>query len=396
MNLTFSAQDQAFRLEVRQFIDANLPHEIRERLRRGFPARKQDIFKWHRILHGRGWANPAWPVEHGGPGWTPMQQMIFFEELYTTPAPEPMNFNSNMVGPLLIHFGTPEQQQRFLPKVANLDYWFCLGMSEPGAGSDLAALRTQACRQGESYLVNGQKIWTSTAQHANWMYCMVRTDTTGRPQSGISLLLIDMETPGITVRPIISIDRRHHFNEVFFDDVVVPVENRIGEENRGWEYARYLLGRERVGIARIGMTRAQLALADRLLEGGHDDLSVGEDLDFRRRHALIAAELAVLEITQFRVAAQAGAGGEVSAALASLLKVVGSQALQDASELALDIAGPAALPVLGEPEPSEDPHDWLEAPRAVSNAYAFSRAASIYGGSNEIQKNIIAKTALGI
>ncbi|MGD9942036.1 MAG: acyl-CoA dehydrogenase family protein [Burkholderiaceae bacterium] len=296
------------------------------------------------------------------------------------------------------HFGTPSQRERFLKKIANLDIWFCLGMSEPGAGSDLASLRTSAHLEGDHYVVQGQKIWTSTAHHADWIYCMVRTSSTGRPQSGISLLLIDLKSPGITVRPIISLDRRHHFNEVFFDAVEVPVENRIGEENRGWHYSRYLLGRERTGIARVGLARERLAFAQRLHETLATQRAVPfESYEFRRRAALIEAELMALEATQFRVLAAVEAGASLGAGLTSLLKMRGSQVLQAATELAVDVAGPSALGVFGdEMTAANKVQAWMAPARGVDGTHAYARAASIYGGTNEIMKNIIAKVELGV
>ena len=269
MDLRFTPEEQAFRAEVRAFIRDNLPAEIRERMRLGYSARKQDIVAWQRILNKKGWAAASWPKEWGGPGWSAIQRMIFLEENQMAPAPELSGFNITMIGPVLIQFGTEEQKKRFLPRAANLDDWWCQGFSEPGAGSDLASLKTAAKRDGDHYVVNGQKIWTSTAHHADWCFVLVRTNpNAAKRQEGISFLLVDMKTPGITVRPIISIDGAHHLNEVFFDDVRVPVENRVYEENRGWDVAKFLLGNERTGIARLGKSKERVRSAKEMAQDG--------------------------------------------------------------------------------------------------------------------------------
>src|ERR1700746_1342041 len=272
MDLRFTPEELAFRDEVRAFIRDNLPAEIRERMRLGYGARKQDTVAWQRILSKRGWAALSWPKEWGGPGWSSVQRMIFLEENQVAPAPELSSFNITMIGPVLIQFGTEEQKRRFLPRARNLDDWWCQGFSEPGAGSDLAALKTAANRHGDHYIVNGQKIWTSTAHHADWCFCLVRTDAAAKKrQEGISFLLVDMKTPGITVRPIISIDGSHHLNEVFFDDVRVPVENRVYEENKGWDVAKFLLGNERTGIARLGRSKERVRSAKEMARDGRGD-----------------------------------------------------------------------------------------------------------------------------
>src|SRR5690242_10440134 len=258
MDLRFTAEELAFRDELREFLAANLPQDIRERMRLGHAPSKEDVVTWQRILNRRGWAAYSWPKEYGGPGWTPVQRMIFLEENQLAPAPEVSSFNITMLGPVLIQFGTEEQKQRFLPRAANIDDWWCQGFSEPGAGSDLASLKTSAKREGDHYIVNGQKTWTTLAQYADWIFCLVRTDPAAKKQSGISFLLIDMKTPGITVRPIVTIDGGREVNEVFFDDVKVPVENRVGQENKGWDYAKFLLGNERTGIARVGMSKERI------------------------------------------------------------------------------------------------------------------------------------------
>lgn len=386
-----------FRGAVRRFIDENLPADIRRKLQLGFPADRDDIQRWHQILHRHGMSTPAWPEEYGGPGWTPEERSVFYEELFTAPAPEPQNFNSNMVGPLIAQFGTDEQKARFLPKIASLEYWFCLGMSEPGAGSDLASLRTAAILDGDEYIVNGQKVWTSTAHHANWVYCLVRTSSVGKKQAGITVLLIELDTPGIEIRPIISIDRRHHFNEVFFDNVRVPVANRIGLENEGWAYARYLNGRERTGIARVGLAKEKLDFARRLLEERRKTHPAPfEEHEYRKRFALLDAELAALDMTQLRsleYEASDPLGAPVE--LASMLKIGGAETVQEASRLAMEIAGQAGLRIreVDEQQMASLSDEEL-AVSSVVNGYSLYRAVSIYGGANEIQRDIIARKLL--
>src|SRR3984957_10168517 len=292
MDLRFTPEERAFREEVRGFIRDNLPPDTRERMRLGHPPRKEDTIRWQRILNARGWAAYSWPKEWGGPGWTAIQRMIFLEENLMAPAPELLSFNITMLGPVLIQFGSEAQKKHFLPRAANLDDWWCQGFSEPGAGSDLAALKTAAKRVGGAYVVNGQKIWTSTAHIADWCFCLVRTNPDApKRQEGISFVLIDMKTPGITVRPIISIDGTHHLNEVFFDDVRVPVEMRVGPENKGWDVAKFLLGNERTGIARLGRSKERVRFAK---EAARDVRAHGrpliEDHEFRRRIAALETE----------------------------------------------------------------------------------------------------------
>jgi alkylation response protein AidB-like acyl-CoA dehydrogenase len=398
--LRLTAEELAFRDELRAFIRDNLPADIAERLHQGHSSRKQDIVAWQRILNQKGWAAYSWPKEWGGPGWSAVQRMIFLEEIQTYPAPEVNPFNITMLGPVLIQFGTQEQKQRFLPRAANVDDWWCQGFSEPGAGSDLAALKTAARREGDEYIVNGQKIWTSTAHQADWCFCLVRTNPqAAKKQEGISFVLIDMKTPGITVRPIISIDGSHHLNEVFFDDVRVPVSMRIHEENKGWDVAKFLLGNERTGIARLGKSKERVNFAKqkaRELRAHGKPLS--EDPEFRRRIAALETELKSLEITQLRVLSAQKAGERRQDPLTAVLKLKGTELLQATTELAVDVAGPLAMP------------DWADELEALSNepelgpvwateatrSYLFLRAASIYGGTNEIMKNIVSKAVLGL
>ena len=398
MELGFTKEELAFRDEVREFIDANLPDRIRDKLKDGRHASKEDMVEWTRILHKKGWSVPKWPVEHGGCDWTPIQQYIFSEELAAAPAPEPLPFGYSMVGPVIYTFGNQKQKDYYLPRIADLTDWWCQGFSEPGAGSDLASLKTRAVRDGDHYIVNGQKTWTTLGQHADWIFNLVRTDTDVKKQEGISFLLIDMKTPGITVRPIQTIDGGHEVNEVFFDDVKVPVENLVGEENKGWDYAKFLLSNERVGIARVGASKArirrirELAALEKVGEG-----RVIDDPRFRTKLSEVEIELKALEMTQLRVlATEAKQGKGRPNPASSVLKIKGSEIQQATTELLMDVVGPYALPRAPEEEGWNEPPvgpDWAD---AVAPSYFNMRKVSIYGGSNEIQKNIIAKAILGL
>jgi alkylation response protein AidB-like acyl-CoA dehydrogenase len=395
MNLDFTDEDRAFRDEVRSFLREALPADLREKMIARSHLGKADIVRWQRILNARSWAVPAWPVEWGGQAWTPTQRYIFQEEMALAHAPEGSPFNVNMIGPIIAAFGTEAQKQQFLPATANIDIWWCQGFSEPGAGSDLAALKTSAVRDGDDYVINGQKIWTTQAQHADWMFALVRTDNTGKRQQGITFLLLDMKTPGLTIRPIESIDGIRDLNEVFFDNVRVPVANRIGEEGRGWDYAKHLLGNERSGIARIGLSKERLALLRRLEAELAERGVLGERDQQRLRRKLTEAEveLRALELTQLRVVAADAHGGGANSA-ASILKVKGTELQQRMTELAMELAGPAGLAV---PEHHDDGELEADAWRAAAAPYYFTmRKVSIFGGSNEIQRNIIAKTVLGL
>src|SRR5271165_2036143 len=307
MDLRFTDEEIAFREEVRHFFRTALPPDIARKCTLGQRISREELVRWTRILDDRGWATPAWAPEWGGTGWSAVQQYIFKEELHLAPAPEPLSFNVNMIGPVLIAFGTEAQKRHFLPRIARLDYWFCQGFSEPGAGSDLASLRTEARLEGDHYVVNGQKLWTSTAHLADWCFLLVRTDPAAKKQEGISYLLMDMKTPGITIRPIITIDGNHETNEMFLENVRVPVANLVGEENKGWDYAKYLLGHERSGIARVGVSKMRVRRARQL---ARQVMSAGrpliEDERFRERVAEIEVELKALEITQMRLIADIG------------------------------------------------------------------------------------------
>ena len=324
--------------------------------------------------------------------------MIFLQENQIAPAPETLSFNTTKIGPVLIQFGTEAQKSRFLARAANLDDWWCQGFSEPGAGWDLAALKTAAKREGDYDIVNGQKIWTSTAHNADWCFVLVRTNpNAAKRQEGISFLLVDMKTPGITVRPIISIDGAHHLNEVFFDNVKVPVDMRVYEENRGWDVAKYLLGNERTGIARLGKSKERVKAAKEMAREVHfHGKPLIEDGSFRQRVAQLEVDMKALEITQYRVvSAYAKRRDGRPDPLSSVLKVKGTELLQATTELAVDVGGPMAMPVWAQELASlNEPDDLLEAASAATGSYLFLRAASIYGGTNEIQKNILTKAVL--
>jgi alkylation response protein AidB-like acyl-CoA dehydrogenase len=400
MDLRFTAEEAAFRLQVRQFFQAALPADIRTKSLLGQRLSREELKRWQRILYDKGWATPAWAPEWGGTGWNAVQQYIFKEELHMAPAPEPLSFNVNMIGPTLIAFGTEEQKRHFLPNIASLDYWFCQGFSEPGAGSDLAALRTQARREADQYVIDGQKLWTSTAHHADWCFLLVRTDPTAKKQQGITYLLMDMKSPGITVRPILTLDGNHETNEMFLENVRVPVANRLGEENEGWDYAKYLLGHERSGISRVGVSKMRLRrakqMAQHIMIGVH---TLAEDEGFRVRVAAIEVELKALEITQMRVISESTRtpSGKPDPKT-SILKMKGSELQQAATQLLLEVAGYDAIEYDGQflrglAESARDEEDW--ALTAAPNHY-FARHVTIVGGSNEIQRNILARAVLGL
>ncbi|MGO4671578.1 acyl-CoA dehydrogenase family protein [Bosea sp. 2YAB26] len=399
MDLRFTPEEIAFRDEVRQFFRTEIPASIRRKVSEGLGLAREDYVTSQRVMNARGWAVPHWPSEWGGQDWSPIQRYIFTEEMLLAAVPLPQQFNCYMVGPVIAAFGSQSQKEKHLARIANLDEWWCQGFSEPGAGSDLASLKTRAVRDGNHYVVNGQKTWTTLGQHADWIFCLVRTDPAAKKQAGISFILIDMKTPGITLRPIITLEGRHEVNEVFFDDVRVPVENLVGEENRGWDYAKFLLANERVGIARIGLSKERLARIKRLAkEMPAGDGVLWDDADFRERFALVEIELKALEITQMRVvAAQGRRDPNKPDPASSILKIKGSQLQQATTELLLEVAGPFALAAplrtgdLTNDWPFE--HDWADAAAA---SYFNNRKVSIYGGSNEIQKNIIAKAVLGL
>jgi len=381
MDLSFSAEELAFRDEVRAFIAATVPAETRRKVLEGLEVSRDDTLRWQQILHRQGWGGPNWPKEFGGTGWDPVQQYIFEEESAAAGTPRLLPFGLKMVGPVIMRFGNVAQRERFLPRILSGEHWWAQGYSEPGAGSDLASLKTRAERKGDHYVVNGQKTWISLAQHANWIFCLVRTDPAVKKQAGISFLLIDMKTPGVTVRPITLLDGSQEVNEVWFEDVEVPVENLVGDENGGWTYAKFLLGHERTNIAAVGPCKRELTRLKRIAsEERKDGKPLLADPGFAARVAQVEVELMALEITNLRVLA-AEAERRAPGPEASLLKIKGTEIQQALSELMMHAAGPRALPLRT---------------GALAAAYLNLRKTSIYGGSNEIQKNIIAQTILGL
>ncbi len=397
MDLRFTAEERAFRDEMREFFYTQIPGRIREASQRGEHVSRDDQVQAQRIMNAAGLAVPQWPRAWGGRDWSPVQIYLWQDEMQQSGAPAPLGFNCNMVGPVIAQFGSEAQKARFLPRAANLDDWWCQGFSEPGAGSDLASLRTTAVRDGDEWVVNGQKTWTTLAQYADWIFNLVRTDPTAKKQEGISFLLMDMKTPGITVRPIQLLDGGHEVNEVFFDDVRVPAENLVGQENKGWDYAKFLLGNERTGIARIGISKARLRRVKELaaLERVGDRPMI-EDERFRERMASVEVELKALEISQLRIVAderhrERGKPNPMS----SMLKLKGSEIQQATTELLLDVVGPYALPFFHDDDGTNEPPVGPDYAAEAAPTYFNWRKASIYGGSNEIQRNIMAKAILG-
>ncbi|EID11433.1 acyl-CoA dehydrogenase family protein [Mycolicibacterium phlei] len=389
MKLALSESDAAFRDELRRFFTTEIPADLRERMKAGHPVFPDDIITSQRILNAAGLAVPNWPVEWGGKDWTPLQQQIWLDEMQLAGVPEPLAFNAKMVGPVIAQFGSQELKQRFLPPTANLDIWWCQGFSEPEAGSDLASLRTTAVRDGDTYVVNGQKTWTTLGQHADWIFLLARTDPNApKRQAGISFLLAEMSTPGITLRPIKLIDGGYEVNEVFFEDVRIPADQLVGQENQGWTYAKFLLGNERTGIARIGVTKLWMAqIKERAAQVTVNGKPLLADPLFAARVAEIENGLLALELTQMRVTGSDTDGKPNPAS--SILKLRGSQLQQAATELFVEVAGPDALPF----DADLDSPSWAQdaAPR-----YLNYRKTSIYGGTNEIQRSIIASTILGL
>jgi len=385
MDLNFSADEIAFRDEVRAFVATRLPDDIRDRVRRGDERQvADDLRRWQRILFDHGWGATMWPAEFGGTGWDKTRQYLFDIECVTGDAPIQLPFGLKMVAPVIMRYGSDAQKARFLPRILDGTDWWCQGYSEPGSGSDLASLKTRADREGDHYVINGQKAWNTLGQHADWIFCLVRTDPSAKPQRGISFLLIDMKTPGIRVQPTRLLDGRHEVNEIFFDDVRVPVENLVGEENAGWTYAKFLLGHERTNIAGIGASRRELARLKRMAgESRRHGAALLDDPIFATRIAQVELELKALEVTNLRVifaeARQQAPGPE-----ASMLKIRGTEILQRISELQVEALGSRALQFDGDGE---------DVPRAVGQ-YMNLRKLSIYGGSNEIQRNIIAQMVL--
>ncbi len=398
MDLSFTDEELAFREEARRFFRSAVPDSIRAKVAEGEGLTREDMIVSQRTLNQAGWATPNWPVAWGGKDWTPVQVYLYQDEMQLANVPSPIPFNVSMVGPVIAQFANDEVKQRFLPKTANADIFWCQGFSEPGSGSDLASLRTKAERKGEKYIINGQKIWTTLAQYADWIFCLVRTDPDAKQQEGISFILVDMKTPGITVRPIITIDGGREVNEVFFDNVEVPAENLVGQENKGWDYAKFLLGNERTGIARVGASKAKVARIKELAaleqSGGRPLI---EDVRFREKLTAVEIELKALEMTQLRVVAdeRKQTKGRPNPA-SSILKLKGSVIQQQLTELVMEVVGPYALPYQRDFEGRNEAPIGPQYASEAAPMYFNYRKTSIYGGSNEIQRNIIAKAILGL
>ncbi|MFW0794160.1 acyl-CoA dehydrogenase family protein [Gordonia sp. CPCC 205515] len=397
MQLKFSPEEETFRDEIRSII-AKVPEDLRERSAAGQLNFPEDMVTVTRVLNEHGVATPGWPVEWGGKDWTPIESHIYREEMALAHVPDLLAFNVGMIGPVIAQFGSQEMKERFLAKTANLDIWWCQGFSEPEAGSDLASLKTRAVRDGDHYVINGQKTWTTLGQYADWIFCLARTNPDVKKQAGISMFLFPMDTPGVELRPIQLIDGGFEVNEVFFNDVRVPVENMVGNENEGWTQAKFLLGNERSGIARIGHTKVKLAAAKQLARetATADGKTLLDDPLFAARLAEVENELLALELTQLRVAASSADGKPNPAS--SLLKLKGSQLQQAATELIADIAGPDSLPVSsidggGNGSADVTSPEWAQ---LSVPTYLNYRKVSIYGGSSEVQRQIIDKAVLGL
>ena len=398
MDLNFTPEEEAFRAEVQAFLKDKLPARIANKVKAGQRLTKADQDEWHAILNERGWLANHWPEEYGGPGWGAVEKFIFDTECALAGGPRIVPFGVNMLGPVLIKFGNEAQKKYWLPRILSGEDWWCQGYSEPGAGSDLASVKTTAVRQGAHYIVNGQKTWTTQGQHANMIFCLVRTDREAKAQSGISFLLVDMKSPGVELRPIRTLDGDREVNEVFFTDVKVPVENLVGEENKGWTYAKYLLTYERTGIAGVGFCIAALAklkvIAAKVMKNGQP---LDQDPLFAARMAQVEIDLENMKTTNLRVIA-AVAGGGVPGAESSMLKIRGTEIRQEILSLMRRAVGPYALPFIEEAQYegyADEPVGPKEAATAAANYFNY-RKLSIFGGSNEIQKNIISKMILGL
>lgn len=393
MDLNFTEEEQEFRKEVHAWIDAHLPKEISHKVHNGLQLSRTDMQRWHQILGKKGWLTYKWPVEFGGTGWTPVQRHIFEEECALAGAPRLVPYGPVMVAPVIMAFGNAEQQARFLPGIATGDVWWSQGYSEPGSGSDLASLKTRAERKGDKYIVNGQKIWTTLAQYGEWIFCLVRTNTEGKPQAGISFLLIDMRSPGVTVRPIKLLDGECEVNEVWFDNVEVPVENLIGEENKGWTYAKHLLSHERSNIAEVGRAKRELRRLKRIAaaEGMMDDPRFKDEVS-KLEVDIIALEMLVLRVIS------AEKSGKNPMDIAGLLKIRGSEIQQRYSELMMLAAGPYSLPFIQDAMLTEWDGEFPGGERRnapLAATYFNLRKTTIYGGSNEVQRNIVSQVVLG-
>jgi len=398
MDLAFTPEEQKFREEIREWVRSNLPADISHKVHNALHLSREDHQRWAKILGKKGWLGHGWPKEFGGPGWNAIQKHLYEEECALAGAPRVVPFGPVMVAPVIMAFGTPEQHKRFLPGIASGEVWWSQGYSEPGSGSDLASLKTRAERKGDKYIVNGQKTWTTLGQYGEWIFCLVRTSNEGKPQTGISFLLIDMKSPGVSVRPIIMLDGGHEVNEVWFDNVEVPVENLIGQENQGWTYAKHLLSHERTNIADVNRAKRELERLKRIAkaEGLYDASSGGAAARFRDEIAKLEVSIVALEMLVLRVLS-AEKSGKNSLDIAGLLKIKGSEIQQTYSELMMLAAGPYSLPFIREAMEAGWQGDHVGAAHCAPLAatYFNMRKTTIYGGSNEVQRNIVAQTVLG-
>jgi alkylation response protein AidB-like acyl-CoA dehydrogenase len=392
MDLAFTPEELGFREEIRAWVHAHLPQDISHKVHNALHLTREDMQRWGKILGKKGWLGHAWAKEFGGPGWNAIQKHLFEEECALAGAPRVVPFGPVMVAPVIMAFGNAEQQQRFLPGIASGDVWWSQGYSEPGSGSDLASLKTRAERVGNQYIVNGQKTWTTLGQYGEWIFCLVRTAAEGKPQNGISFLLIDMKSPGVTVRPIILLDGSAEVNEVFFDNVQVPAENLIGEENKGWNYAKYLLAHERTNIADVNRAKRELERLKRIAKTE----GVYEDSRFRDEIAKLEVDIVALEMMVLRVLS-AEKSGKQSLDIAGLLKIRGSDIQQRYSELMMLAAGPFALPLIREAMEAgwQGDHVGHAHCAPLASTYFNMRKTTIYGGSNEVQRNIVSQFVLG-
>jgi alkylation response protein AidB-like acyl-CoA dehydrogenase len=392
MDLVFTPEEQAFRQDVREWVEANLPTDISSKVHQGLRLTRDDMQTWAKILGRKGWLGYGWPKAFGGPGWNAIQKHLFEEECALAGAPRIVPFGPVMVAPVIMAFGNAEQHRRFLPGIASGEVWWSQGYSEPGSGSDLASLKTRADREGDHYIVNGQKTWTTLGQYGDWIFCLVRTSHEGKPQTGISFLLIDMKSPGVTVRPIKLIDGECEVNEVWFDNVKVPAENLIGEENKGWNYAKFLLAHERTNIADVNRAKRELERLKRIAKAE----GVYEDARFRDEIARLEVDIVALEMMVLRVLS-AEKSGKQSLDIAALLKIRGSEIQQRYTELMMLAAGPYSIPFIMEAMDA----GWQGVPvgalhcAPLASTYFNVRKTTIYGGSNEVQRNIVAQTILG-
>jgi alkylation response protein AidB-like acyl-CoA dehydrogenase len=393
MDLAFTPEEQAFREEVRTWVRAHLPEDIAHKVRNDLRLTRDDLQRWARILGKKGWLASGWPAQFGGPGWTAVQKHLFEEECAAACAPGVVPFGPVMVAPVIMAYGSPEQQKRFLPGIASGEVWWSQGYSEPGSGSDLASLKTRAERVGDKYIVNGQKTWTTLGQYGEWIFCLVRTSSEGKPQTGISFLLIDMKSPGVTVRPIKLLDGECEVNEVFFDNVEVPADQLIGEENKGWTYAKHLLSHERTNIAGVNRAKRELERLKRIAKAE----GVWDDQRLRDQIALLEVDIVALEMLVLRVLS-AEKSGKNPLDIAGLLKIKGSEIQQRYAELMMLAAGPYSLPFIEEAMEAGWQGDFpgTEVANApLASTYFNMRKTTIYGGSNEVQRNIVAQTVLG-